>query len=312
MFQKNFKNTKKMYKIKQSPEDFIVNEIPNRVWDKKGSYTIYNLKKKNYTTEKAVTIIAEYLKIPRKLIGYAGNKDKLAITTQYISIKGSSDDGFDLKDISLKKVGYSDQPISLGDLKGNEFKINVQTELKPKPIKKIVNYFGEQRFSKNNTEIGYLLLKKKFKESVELILKHELEFGPTIKDYIDKKPNDYIGALRKIPIKILKLYIHSYQSKLWNEIAKIKSKNKQNEKLPIIGFTTDLNKDVEEIIKKENISTRDFIFHQIPELSQEGNQRDLFAEIRNLKIKKIEKGYNLSFELDKGAYATEVIKQIFS
>ena len=81
--------------------------------------------------------------------------------------------------------------------------------------------------------------------------------------------------------------------------------------LHIIGFGTKVTKDIKEILEKEGITTRDFIIKQIPELSLEGNERQIFADIKNLEIEKIEKGYILKFMLPKGSYATEVIKQIF-
>ncbi len=293
-----------MYRLKEKPEDFIVNEITNIKLKKKGNYSIFFLKKNNYTTEKAVQTIANKLNIPRKFISYAGNKDKVAITTQYISIKNAKIKELELKDIRLDFKGYLDKPILLGDLKGNEFIIKVITDEKLKKINKMVNCFGEQRFSKNNKEIGKLIVKRDFKRAVDFIIKNNEE---QVKEYLSKKPTDYIGALRKIPLKILKLYVHSYQSYLWNEMAA-----KSNVKtLPIIGFGTEVTKDIQKILEKEGINSRDFIIKQIPELSSEGTERDLFVDIKNLEIEKIEKGYIIRFILPKGSYATETIKQIF-
>lgn len=83
-------------------------------------------------------------------------------------------------------------------------------------------------------------------------------------------------------------------------------------KLPIIGFDTETTKEVNEILKKEGIKLRDFIIKEIPELTSEGTTRELFVEIRDLKINDIETSYLLSFSLPKGSYATEVIRQMFS
>ena len=293
-----------MYKIKQKPKDFIVNEITNIKLKKKGNYSIFLLKKKNYTTEKAVQTIANKLNIPRKFIGYAGNKDKVAITIQYISIKNAKTKELELKDIRLDFKGYLDKPVLLGDLKGNEFVIKVISNKTPKKITKMINYFGEQRFSKNNKEIGKLIVKRDFKRAVDLIIKNNEE---QVKEYLSQNPTDYIGALRKVPLKILKLYVHSYQSYLWNEMV-VKSNVKY---IPIIGFGTKITENIKGILEKEGITSRDFIIKQIPELSSEGVERNLFVKIKNLKIEKIEKGYIIRVTLPKGSYATEAIKQIF-
>lgn len=296
-----------MYKIKEKYEDFIVNEITNIKLKENGLYSIFLLKKTNYTTEKAIQTIANKIRISRKSISYAGNKDKIAITTQYISIKKIKLKELILKDIELTFKGYSDYPISLGDLEGNEFTINIITKNKPKTITKIINYFGEQRFSTNNIEIGKALIKKDFKKATELIDDKRL------KEYLKNKPNDFVEALKKIPLKILKLYIHAYQSYLWNMLAKKEAQStKTNKKLNIVGFDTNLTKEENDLLKKEEINQRDFIIRQIPELTVEGTTRYLYTDINNLEIKKINNGYNLKFKLKKGCYATEVIKQLFT
>ena len=197
-----------MYIIKEKPEDFVVNEVTDIKLKGNGNYSIFLLKKKDYTTERAVQTIANKLNIPRKFISYAGNKDKIAVTSQYISIKGVKIKELELKDISLEFKGYLDKPILLGDLEGNKFVIKVVTDRKPKRITKMINYFGEQRFSRNNKDIGKLIIERDFKKAVDIIIKNDNEM---VKEHLSKKPNDYVGALRKIPLKILILFVY------WNE-----------------------------------------------------------------------------------------------
>jgi len=304
-----------MYKIKQEVEDFIVKEITNIKPKKEGRYAYFILKKKDYTTEKAIQTIANYFRIPRKRFGYAGNKDKKAITEQYCSVLSKIKD-IKLKDIEVKVIGFGSEPISLGDLKENYFEIIVRNiNKKPKQIKEIPNYFDEQRFgkNKNNHLIGKEIIKKDFKKAVKIL---DSEF----------KGTDYVGFLRQIPKKILMIYIHSYQSYLWNLIVDkyLQCKYKKNAKIPLIGFGTEIKdkrikKIAENLMEKENISYRDFIIRQIPELSSEGNERIMFVKIKNLKISKPEKDelnkgkkkVKVSFSLPKGAYATNVVKELF-
>ena len=35
-------------------------------------------------------------------------------------------------------------------------------------------------------------------------------------EHLNKAKNDFIGALKKIPIRLLRFYINAYQSYLWN------------------------------------------------------------------------------------------------
>ena len=110
-----------MYKIKQFPEDFIVKEISNVELEDKGNYSYFLLKKTNYSTVRAIEHIAKALRKKPKNIGFAGNKDKNAVTEQFVSffkINENKIKNLKLKDIELKFIGKGNEPISLGDLEG--------------------------------------------------------------------------------------------------------------------------------------------------------------------------------------------------
>lgn len=328
-----------MYKLKQIPEDFIVKEELKLKFGK-GDYYYFSLKKINLTTEESIGKIAKILNLPRKNIGSAGNKDKKAITTQTISIKSSKPlEKFKLtKDnLKLSYLGKGDSPISLGDLNKNNFEVVVRNiTKKPAYISNIVNYFDEQRFSKNNAEIGKLIIKKDFKGASEL-LKQNNHYQ--FEEYLNKNPADYIGAMGRIPKKILMLYIHSYQSLLFNEMLNDYVKQNYEHKiiktcfgelsfplvnikqleLPLIGFMSKETIKVKLILKKEGICLRDFVIRQIPNLSQEGQVRKCFVDLMELKISNLQqdnlnkgkKKIKLNFGLPKGSYATMVVKVLF-
>ena len=96
-----------MYKIKQIPEDFIVREINDIIFEDNGNYAYFLMKKKNYNTIKAIETIANSLGINVKNIGFAGNKDRNAVTEQFISVKNWKKDfeNITLKGIELKYLG---------------------------------------------------------------------------------------------------------------------------------------------------------------------------------------------------------------
>jgi len=310
-----------MYKIKQEPEDFIVKEKSTVKPAESGNYSYFVLKKKYWTTIGALQKIAKFLKIPLKSIGFAGSKDKIAISEQMISIKGGYEkklEKYKQKDIELDFAGKGDKPISLGDLEGNKFEIIVrEAEKIPKELSKFINYFGEQRFSKNNAEVGKAIIKGDLKKAAQLADE------AIVKDYLKKNKNNYAGALKELPKKILMLYVHSYQSMIWNKTVKefLKDKkidNLKNFKIPLVGFGTEYQSNkieaiIKDILKQEKVTERDFIIRKMPELSSEGNERELFADVNDLKIEKIAvMAYKISFSLPKGCYATELIKQMFA
>ena len=319
-----------MYKIKQIPEDFIVKEIIELDYGKEGKYSYFMMKKRNYSTIRAIEHIASALHIKPKNIGFAGNKDNVAVTIQAISFFNVNErrvKKLELKDINLQFIGKGSSPISLGDLSGNHFKINVRNldekdiigfNDKIKSKIQVMNYFGEQRFSNNNQLIGKAIIKKRFKKAVGLILENKGDFEEKIKRHLERNQNDYIGAINLVPFKIRKLYIHAYQSYLFNNTLDSYLELGKGGRIPIIGFGTE-DENVNKILKEEGIDLRDFIVREMPDLSSEGGSRDVFFEINDLEfnvendeLNKGKKKVKLSFSLKKGCYATVAVRHLFS
>ena len=320
--------------IKQTPEDFRVNEQIDLKPVKSGNYLIYKLIKKDWDSFKALETIADRLGTKVKFIGYAGNKDKKAITTQYVSfykISKNRIDNLKIKDIDFEFVGYSHERINLGDLKGNNFIITARDLKEKNKIPNEIfleNYFDDQRLgNKFNTHlVGKAIIKKDFKKACEII-------GITIIN------NDYIGELRKQHRRLLRFYISSYQSYLFNLILSkyiedksenkifvdyslgklaVSNENRENFDIPLISFDALFDKKIKEIAEKildnENIKLTDFIIKEMPELISETAYRKAFVEINNIKCKS-EKDINnykaiVEFFLPKGSYATLLMKKL--
>ena len=247
-----------------------------------------------------------------------------------------------LPEMSLEFLGYADKPISLGDLDGNSFEIVVRNldHQNFKTASFCENYFDEQRFSKNNVEIGRLLLKKNFEKAVELI-----DYS-ACKNHLNNYPHDFVGALRKIPIRLLRMYINAYQSMLWNMVVAsylnkygsvekkvlysqgelVFVKDKIECAIPIVGFDSrsleqgEIKQLITDLMKAEKIDYSDFLIKQIPQISLEGELREVFIEIKDFILGTVEddelnprkKKIKISFTLPKGSYATIVVKKIFS
>ena len=304
-----------MYSIKNKPEDFIVDEVINLNLDS-GRYIYFRLKKENFTTINALELLAGKLNLKLKNFGFAGNKDKKAITTQSCSVFGANEDKLkDLKltNIKIDIIGRGKTPISLGDLEGNNFKIFVKAE-KIKKTDFFVNYYGEQRFGVDcsNHIIGKYLLEKKFKQAC---------------NSLNLPESNPINSLREFGTRKLKFFLHSYQSYLWNSLVYEKLKEKdgfevpyclgkykfldkkiKNFKLNLPNFDTD---DYDHTLKKENLTKEAFLIRELPELVSETSFRDVIREVKGLKVKRGKEGYFLSFFLNKGSYATVFLKKLF-
>ncbi|MFH1511201.1 MAG: tRNA pseudouridine(13) synthase TruD [Candidatus Woesearchaeota archaeon] len=307
-----------MYVIKEKPEDFVVEEVFDFV-PGKGPYSYYLMEKRNITTLDACSRIAKALHIPCKYIKWAGNKDKLAVTRQHISIyKAQNAEKPNLADIKLTFLGQSMVQMHLGAHASNRFVITVRdvTE-KNLDTDKVPNYFGEQRFSSNNAEVGKMIVKREFKKASEMIE------NESVQRHLSKNPNDHIGAIRELPSTLLKLYVHSYQSLLWNRVAGLCLSTKENIEVQIIGFGTIIGTDkisnsVKQVMEQEGINSRDFIIREIPLASVEGGARKLYMEVKDFECEwsddeahKDKKKAVLRFLLPKGSYATVLIRHLF-
>ena len=331
--------------IKHIPEDFAVEEITNVKKKDKGNYCYFWLEKKNRNTQDAVDAVARALHVRK--IGFAGTKDKKAITKQLCSaenVRKESIEKVSVRGVTLTFYGYGDEPVSLGDLKGNKFSIvvrDVDSDIKVKKLKEIVNYFDEQRFSRTNVDVGRAIVKKDFKKAAELIASGEGDYNLKVKEFITRNKTNFIGALHLVPRKILRMIIGSYQSYLWNDtVARlIEGQTKfvrvpysqgqlafptgkiVDRKIPMIGFDTQVDKEirviVNEIMHREGITFRDFIIREFPELTMEGAERDMIVPVKKFSAKMVKdelfdgrKKIMLSFELPKGSYATMVVKRL--
>ncbi|ACX73169.1 tRNA pseudouridine synthase D TruD [Methanocaldococcus vulcanius M7] len=160
--------------IKKYPEDFVVEEIMldgtilevgksiefKDEEDWKGTFIHFTLEKKNWTTLDAIREIANRVGKQRKHFGFAGNKDKYAITTQRVgcfNVKLEDLKKIKIKGIILRDFQKTNRKIRLGDLWGNRFTVRVGDPiLKGEDLKKVVNdlcrlkyfinYYGIQRF----------------------------------------------------------------------------------------------------------------------------------------------------------------------
>ncbi len=302
-------------RIKVIPEDFIVKEINTLPLQEQGSYSYFLLKKKGWSTIDAVLKIAAACKLKSSVFRWAGNKDKDAVTEQYISaykVKKETLDHLPFDGIFLQYVGEGNHPLSIGELQGNSFIIVVRDLKKIEKLKtiKILNYFDSQRFGyeRKNLKIGKALVKRNYSKACLILQLPVLQ-------------QDYIGALRKCERRTLLFCVHAYQSFLFNNVLeKIKWRY---DSLPLVGYLTEFqHKDVkklyEVLLKKEGITKDSFLFRDFPELSLEGSIRVTMVVPKNFsyryeadelfpgKYKCI-----LTFELPKGAYATRVVKELF-
>ncbi|MDY3113076.1 MAG: tRNA pseudouridine(13) synthase TruD [Helicobacter sp.] len=147
--------------FRQGPRDFVVSEIPLYDFSGDGVHLILKIRKKNLTTFEVLKIFSNYFGIKEQDIGYAGLKDKNALSVQYFSFPAhlvkDKLESFSYDNIKILEITKHNNKIKLGHLKGNNFFIRLKklTPLNAQKISNVLesvakfgipNYFSYQRF----------------------------------------------------------------------------------------------------------------------------------------------------------------------
>jgi len=146
--------------LKESPDDFVVIEIPAYEPSGSGEHLYLTFEKRGITTLEAIRRIAGRLKVPERDVGYAGMKDAVGVTRQTISLQGTRAEdalALQLDGITACSAIRHTNKLKPGHLKGNRFLITVRgvtpaAEQSAAAILDVLlrrgvpNYFGFQRY----------------------------------------------------------------------------------------------------------------------------------------------------------------------
>ncbi len=142
------------------PEHFVVEEVPLYEPSGAGDHWYAKLRKRGLTTNDLVNWVAREAQVRPRDIGYAGMKDKHAVTTQWLSLPAQAiaPERWQLPpNIELMEWSRHTNKLRTGHLEGNRFSITLVgvTEddrrragalLESIGRTGLPNYFGEQRF----------------------------------------------------------------------------------------------------------------------------------------------------------------------
>ncbi|MBX7490062.1 tRNA pseudouridine(13) synthase TruD [Helicobacter turcicus] len=165
--------------FRQSPRDFVVEEVPLYPFSREGIHLVLKIRKRNLTTFELLKILSNHLGIKEKDIGYAGLKDKNALTIQHISLPLSIREkleSFIHVDIKILESTLHNNKIKIGHLKGNRFFIRIKklNSLNAQKAVQVIesikqfgipNYFSYQRFGmdcKNYLQGKEIVEKKRY------------------------------------------------------------------------------------------------------------------------------------------------------
>lgn len=238
---------------------------------------------------------------------------------------------------------------------------------------KIPNYFGEQRFgsARRHTHIiGEKILQGRMEEAAWLYLTdsegerneaatqarkalgEHRDFSQALKEFpahlhyervllhhLVEHPNDFTNAFRRFPRNLLLLFIHAFQSALFNQMLSdrlaegelkceegeyscgenfygfpdISTKQETGNGKPgiwiagkLIGYETKLNERERQALEKIGIEQSAFKLPHIPEIHSQGTFRPLLVPLKNFSF---EADSIFRFELPSGSYATVAMRE---
>ena len=284
--------------FKQNKDDFVVTEIPLYEFSGEGEHLVLKIRKKDLATWDAIEILAKYLNCSSREFGYAGLKDKNALTVQSISVHRKYEEvlkSFQHENLKILETTYHNNKIKVGHLKGNKFFIRLKRvgAIEKRKIEEalgaivtngIPNYFGFQRFGIEGDN---------YKKG---------------KDIID-------GKLKEKRRNLKQMYINAYQSYLFNswlskriEISKLIEAFEPKEIYQRLNLPLDVVKQMKKQKHPFKVMTGDLLSHypfgkiftieDLDEESQKFNDRDR-VPTGLLSGKRVKNSVDLAYEIEK-------------
>jgi len=227
------------------------------------------------------------------------------------------------------------------------------------------NYFGGQRFGstrKNTHLVGEKMMQGKVGEAVRMFLcdadgeenpeavvarkelaasgdyasalktfpKH-LRLERTMLAHLSAQPSDHLGALRRLPRNILLLFIHAFQSDIFNRLLSeriaeggpelehgeyfcgetlgfpdiTKTEGEGWIVAKLIGYQTMPNEREKKLLEALGVEKDAFRMKSMPELASKGTKRAVLAPLKDFNFS----GDTFRFALPSGSYATMAMRE---
>lgn len=273
-------------RLKIDPIDFEVDEISRYpLPDPQGRYTIVRAEARDVEQNALVQRLQRALGLPPGAVGFAGTKDRRAVTRQILSLPLAPErlEGLSLSGVRLYEPYRAREGLNLGHLYGNRFRLRIGALLgssdelcaraqaiwqELRSAQGFPNFFGPQRFGEVRPVthlVGRALVKGSASEAVEAYLTAGFE-GPVpeghearrayaehhdpvraLREFPDTfsfertllaklaQGKDGEAALRALPRTLRQLFVHAYQSYLFNVALARRVQQGHGLGVPLVG-----------------------------------------------------------------------------
>ncbi len=291
-------------RIRTSPSDFVVTEVLNIEFSDDGEHDWLWVEKIGANTVWVTEQLARHASISVRDVGYAGLKDRHAVTRQWFSVRRPGAEGTDWTTLKADGVRILDQKLHRRKLKrgthrSNTFRIAVRgseiaslggeidERLEAVRAQGVPNYFGEQRFGRDggNIELGRAVVAgrrmARSKRSIGISAIRSLEFN----DNLDARVRD--GT--------------------WNRLLPGDVVNLDGTRSV---FTADeLTPELEQRCSEMDIHPSGCL-PGISEIGVEQSSRPLRVRVQDLNWELEDDTLWLEFGLGRGSYATTVLREL--
>ncbi|RYZ06820.1 MAG: tRNA pseudouridine(13) synthase TruD [Myxococcales bacterium] len=317
-------------RVGPEPEDFRVDEVPAYAASGKGEHQYVLVKKRLLTTPELAKRLARAAGVQERDVGYAGMKDKYAVTTQWLSVSSKTTLSKELAlgpGVEILEVTRHENKLRTGHLLGNRFTITLSgvhedawerataicSRLREDGLP---NYFGAQRFGHGGRNLGDALAwlarggrgRSRFEQKLfPSVLQSEL-----FNRYLTARLA--LGARQLIAGEVVRLEGAGAMFRVEDVATEQPRLEKRDLHLtgPMIG--PKLRPAAADALALEQRLTAELGLTEamLGVLGREapGVRRDLFAPLGDLAIERDAKGLVLAFTLPAGGYATEVLRQL--
>jgi tRNA pseudouridine13 synthase len=156
-------------RLRTSPEDFLVEEILGYDADGAGEHLLLWVEKRGANTDWVARELAKFAGVPPVAVGYAGLKDRHAVTRQTFSVQLAGRPApdwstFPHAEVKVLAATRHSRKLKRGALRGNRFvlmlrevsgdRARAESVLQQIAARGVPNYYGEQRFGREGGNVA--------------------------------------------------------------------------------------------------------------------------------------------------------------
>jgi tRNA pseudouridine13 synthase len=324
------KSARTLGKIRCVDEDFVVDEVPAYPAAGHGGHLFVRFEKRGLTTREAVTHLANALGVNPRDVGVAGQKDKHAITTQWVSFERVEPDAalrLEVPNVRVLAAVPHPHKLRTGHVRANRFELIIREATDLDAAREVIahlsdegvpNYYGEQRFGvgERNVARATAMLRGDMRpprDRFERKLLMSALQSSLFNNWLAQRVSERLYARPVLGDLLRKentggLFINQDNADALRRMQAWEVSATG----PMFGASM-RRAEGEAALREQAVFERSGLTEEMfaaHAKSGEGTRRAARVRLRDCEIERIELGLRLRFELPTGAYATTVLREV--